>query len=124
MANVQVTAVDDTSASVTWDAVEHATSYDVSWSAESSDALNASAGDLPGVTGTTATIDHGASVAMTLTVTVTPEYVDKNGDTQQLASLAGTATLAVGPGSDAPSARRAGGRGVFLRLRRPACRCR
>ena len=104
VANVQVTAVDDTSASVTWDAVEHATSYDVSWSAESSDALNASAGDLPGVTGTTATIDHGASVPMTLTVTVTPEYVDKNGDTQQLDSLAGTATLAVGPGSDAPSA--------------------
>ena len=104
VANVQVTAVDDTSASVTWDAVEHATSYDVSWSAESSDALNASAGDLPGVTGTAATIDHGAPVAMTLTVTVTPEYVDKNGDTQQLASLAGTATLAVGPGSDALSA--------------------
>ena len=104
MANLQVTAVDDTSASVTWDAVEHATSYDVSWSAESSDALNASAGDLPGVTGTTATIDHGAPVPMTLTVTVTPEYVDKNGDTQQLASLAGTATLAVGPGSDALSA--------------------
>ena len=101
VANLQVTAVDDTSASVTWDAVEHATSYDVSWSAESSDALNASAGDLPGVTGTTAAIDHGAPVPMTLTVTVTPEYVDKNGDTQQLSSLAGTATLAVGPGSDA-----------------------
>ena len=104
VANVQVTAVDDTSASVTWDAVEHATSYDVSWSAESGDALNASVGDLPGVTGTAATIQHDAPVAMTLTVTVTPEYVDKNGDTQQLASLAGTATLAVGPGSDALSA--------------------
>ncbi len=104
VANLQVTAVDDTSASVTWDAVEHATSYDVSWSAESSDSLTASAGDLPGVTGTTTTIDHGAPVPMTLTVTVTPEYVDKNGDTQQLASLAGTATLAVGPGSDALSA--------------------
>ncbi len=104
VANLQVTAVDDASASVTWDAVEHATSYDVSWSAESGDSLNASAGDLPGVTGTTTTIDHGASVPMTLTVTVTPEYVDKNGDTQQLDSLAGTATLAVGPGSDALSA--------------------
>ena len=32
VANLQVTAVDDTSASVIWDAVEHATSYDVSWS--------------------------------------------------------------------------------------------
>ena len=39
---------------------------------------------------------------MTLTVTVTPEYVDKNGDTQQLSNLAGTATLDIGPvGQDA-----------------------
>ena len=104
VANLQVTAVDDTSASVSWDAVEHATSYDVSWSAESSDALNASAGDLPGVTGTTTTIEHGAQVTMTLTVTVTPEYVDENGDTQQLASLAATATLAVGPDALSASA--------------------
>ncbi len=101
VANVQVTAVDDTSASVTWDAVEHATSYDVSWSAESSDALNASAGDLPGITATTTTIDHGASVPMTLTVTVIPEYIDENGDTVQLDDLGTTATLEVGPGSDA-----------------------
>ena len=33
ISNLQVTAVDATSVSVTWDAVEHATSYDVSWSA-------------------------------------------------------------------------------------------
>ena len=97
VSNLQVTAVDDTSASVTWDAVAYATSYEVSWSAESSDSLNASAGALPGVTGTSATIDHGATVPMTLTVTVTPEYVDKNGVTQQLDALAGTATLEVGP---------------------------
>ena len=96
VANLQVTAVDDASASVSWDAVEHATSYDVSWSAESSDSLNASAG-AETVTGTTATIQHDASVAMTLTVTVTPEYVDENGDTQQLDTLAGTATREVGP---------------------------
>ena len=104
VANLQVTAVDDTSASVTWDTVAHATSYDVSWSAESSDALNASAGDLPGVTGTTATIEHGAQVTMTLTVTVTPEYVDEHGDTQPLDSLAATATLAVGPDALSASA--------------------
>ena len=96
VANVQVTAVDDASASVTWDAVEHATSYGVSWSAESSDSLNASAG-AETVTGTTATIRHDASVAMTLTVTVRPEYVDENGETQQLDALAGTETLEVGP---------------------------
>ncbi len=96
VANVQVMAVDDTSASVTWDAVEHATSYDVSWSAESSDSLNASAG-AETVTGTTVSIRHDASVAMTLTVTVTPEYVDENGETQQLDALAGTATIEVGP---------------------------
>ena len=97
VANLQVTAVDDASASVTWDAVEHATSYDVSWSAESSDSLNASAGAWPGITGTSTTIQHDASVSMTLTVTVTPEYVDENGDNQQLDSLAATATLEVGP---------------------------
>ena len=96
ISNLQVTAVDAASAKVTWDAVEHATSYDVSWSAESSDSLNASAG-AESVTGTTATIQHDASVPMTLTVTVTPEYIDKNGVTQQLDALAGTATLAVGP---------------------------
>ena len=102
VANVQVTAVNDASVSVTWDAVEHATSYEVSWSAESSDSLSAIAGTLPSVTGTSATIQHDAQVAMTLTVTVTPEYVDKNGDTQQLSNLAGTATLDVGPvGQDA-----------------------
>ena len=97
ISNLQVTAVDATSVSVTWDAVEHATSYDVSWSAESSDSLAASAGALPGVTGTTATIQHDALVPMTLTVTVTPEYIDENDVTQQLDALASTATLAVGP---------------------------
>ena len=98
VANVEVTAVDDASASVAWDALEHATSYEVSWSAESSDSLNASAG-AESVTGTTATIRHDASEPRTLTVTVTPEYVDENGDTRQLDALAGTATLEVGPGS-------------------------
>ena len=97
ISNLQVTEVDATSVSVTWDAVEHATSYDVSWSAESSDSLNASAGALPGVTGTTTTIQHDALVPMTLTVTVTPEYIDENGVTKQLDALARTATLAVGP---------------------------
>ena len=96
VSNLQVTEVDAASASVTWDAVAHATSYDVSWSAESSDSLNASAG-AESVTGTSATIQHDASVPMTLTVTVTPEYIDENGVTQQLDALAGTATLAIGP---------------------------
>ena len=96
VSNLQVTAVDSASAKVTWDAVAYATSYDVSWSAESSDSLNASAG-AESVTGTSTTIQHDALVPMTLTVTVTPEYIDENGVTQQLDALAGTATLAVGP---------------------------
>ena len=99
VSNLQVTAVDSASAKVTWDAVAYATSYDVSWSAESSDSLNASAG-AESVTGTSATIQHDASVPMTLTVTVTPEYIDENGVTQQLDALAGTATLAVGPSDE------------------------
>ena len=96
VANVQATAVDDASASVSWDAVEHATSYDVSWRAESSDAQTVLSGD-ESVTGASATIRHDAQEAMTLTVTVTPEYIDDNGLTQPLKDLAGTATLEVGP---------------------------
>ena len=96
VANVRATAVDDASASVSWDAVEHATAYEVSWSAESSDAQTVLSG-VESVTGTSATIRHNAQVAMTLTVTVTPEYIDDNGLTQRLKDLAGTATLGVGP---------------------------
>ena len=97
VANVQITTVDDASVSVTWDALDHATSYEVSWSAESSDSPSASAGTLPSVTGTSAPIQHDASEPMTLTVTVMPEYVDKNSDTKQLSNLASTATLNIGP---------------------------
>ena len=101
VSNLQVTAVDDASASASWDAVAHATSYDVSWDANGSE--TAVSGD-ESVTGTTATIRHDAEEAMTLTVTVTPEYIDGNGAVQQLDALAATATLAVGPGGDALSA--------------------
>ena len=95
-------AVDDTNATVTWYAVDHVTSYEVSRSSESSGWLSTIAGTVPSVTSTSATIQHDASEQMTLTVTVIPEYVDKNGDTQQLSNLASTATLAIGPvGEDA-----------------------
>ena len=102
VSNLQVTAVDDASASASWDAVEHATSYEVSW--DGSGSQTAISGFLPSVTGTSATIQHNAQEAMTLTVTVTPEYIDGNGVTQSLAALAATATLAAGPGGDALSA--------------------
>ena len=101
VSNLQVTAVDDASASVSWDAVAHATSYEVSW--DGSGAQTAVSG-VESVTGTTATIRHEAEEAMTLTVTVTPEHLDGNGVVQQLDALAATATLAVGPGGDALSA--------------------
>ncbi len=103
VSNLQLAAVDAASASVSWDAVAHATSYDVSWEAESSDQQTVITGS-ESVTGTTATIQHDAQEAMTLTVTVTPEYVDGNGVVQQLDTLAATATLKVGPDSDALSA--------------------
>ena len=104
VSNVQVAAVDAASASVSWDAVPHATSYEVSWDGVGSQSANT--GVVPGVTGTSATIQHNAPEAMTLTVTVTPEYVDGNGQTQALTNLAGTATLAVGSG-DTPAAEQA-----------------
>ncbi len=101
VANLQLAAVDDTSATATWDAVAHATSYDVSWDANGSETAVSGA---ESVTGTSATIEHNAQEAMTLTVTVTPEYIDGNGVVQRLDALAATATLAVGPTGDALSA--------------------
>ncbi len=103
VSNLQLAAVDDASASVTWDAVEHATSYDVSWEAESSDKQTVLSGDAT-VTTTSTTIQHNAQEAMTLEVTVTPEYLDENGIMQLATTLATTATLKVGPESDALSA--------------------
>ena len=101
VSNLQLAAVDAASASVSWDAVAHATSYEVSW--DGSGAQTAVSG-VESVTGTSATIQHDAQEAMTLTVTVTPEHLDGNGVAQQLDALAATATLAVGPGGDALSA--------------------
>ena len=95
VSNVQLATVDAASVSVSWDTVPHATSYEVSWDGVGSQNINT--GILPSVTGTSTTIQHNAQEAMTLTVTVTPEYVDGNGQTQALTNLAGTATLDVGP---------------------------
>ena len=97
VANVQVAAVDAASATVTWDAVEHATSYRVAYEGTASDPQNNVQGSVDGHADTTWTFQHDAAEAMTLTVTVTPEYVDGNGDTQRLAALAGTAALDVAP---------------------------
>ncbi len=97
VSNVQLVEVDAASVSASWDAVAHATSYEVSWDGVGSQ--NTITGIVPSVAGTSATIHHNAQEAMTLTVTVTPEYVDGNGQTQTLTNLAGTATLAVGSDS-------------------------
>ena len=96
VANLKATEVDDANADVTWDAVTHARSYQVDWEAEGGSGL-AIAGAGPSVTGTSVRIRHDAPERMTLTVTVTPEYVDANGNVVVLDNLAGTATLDVGP---------------------------
>ena len=98
VANLAVTAESGTQASASWDAVERATSYEVAWQAENSDGSTVFTGD-ESVTGTSATILHGAEEPMTLTVIVTPEYIDGNGDKQRVDTLAATARLAVGPGA-------------------------
>ena len=99
VSNVQVTAVDAANAKVTWDAVEHATSYEVEY--ETTSALTDTDNYVQGVafdwTDTSWTFRHDAAEAMTLTVTVTPVHEDENGGTQVLAELAGTATIDVGP---------------------------
>ena len=101
VSNVQVTAVDDSSATVTWDAVAHASSYLIDYEGTASDPYNSIAGTVSGHTGTSWTLQHNAVESMTITVTVTPEYLDGDGLIQQADDLAGTATLDVGPGSGA-----------------------
>ena len=99
VSNVQVTAVDAANARVTWDAVEHATSYQVAYETTSTlvDELNRVQGAAVGWTDTELTFRHDAAEAMTLTVTVTPAYEDENGNIRHLDSLASSATVEVGP---------------------------
>ena len=99
VSNVRVTAVDAANARVTWDAVEHATSYDVEYETTSAlaDPSNSVQGAAFGWTGTSWTFRHDAAEAMTITVTVTPAYEDGNGDTLPLDNLAGSATIDVAP---------------------------
>ncbi len=94
--NVQVSADDATTATATWDAVEHATSYEVEWDALDGDGQAIIAGIEIGIAGTTATIRHDTPEVVTLTVTVIPAYEDENGVTHLLDALAGTATLDMG----------------------------
>ena len=101
VANLQVSAVDAATATATWDAVPHATGYSVEWTGRDGNGQEALAG-LWSVVGTSYDIDHNALEALTLTVTVTPEYVDGNGDKQVLNDLAGTTTLDVGPAGGSP----------------------
>ena len=95
VSNVQVTAVDDSSATVTWDAVADASSYLIDYEGTASDPYNSIAGTVSGHTATSWTLQHNAAGSMTITVTVTPEYLDGDGLIQQADNLAGTATLDV-----------------------------
>ncbi len=101
VSNIQVTALDADNAKVTWNEVEHATSYELEWEGSGS-SVNIAGIDID-ITGTTSTIDHYATEPMTLTITVIPQYIDENGDTQQLNSLSGTAVFDVGGGNGSQS---------------------
>ena len=93
VSNLEVTRVDATSASASWDAVAHATGYEVAWDALDGNGQSIAGGLHAGVTGTTQTIEHQAPGAASLRVTVAPEHVDGNGDTQVLSGLAASAVL-------------------------------
>ena len=93
VANLKVTRVDASTASARWDAVAHATGYEVEWDALDGNGQSIAGGLHAGVTATTQTIEHQAPGAASLRVTVAPEHVDGNGDTQVLSDLAATAVL-------------------------------
>ena len=102
--NLLLTASDDdSSVTVTWDAVEHATKYNVDYTADGGDdSLAQSAGHFDDITATSLTFNHGLSSLDTLTVTVTPGYDSgEMGGTVYLNSLAATATLSPGSSSAA-----------------------
>ncbi len=93
--NVDLTAVDDASVSVTWDAVEYSTSYEVSWLAERNRRYPVRR------IGHLATIQHDASELRPLAVTVTPEYVGKCGQDAQAEAAQAIVTPPPGCVSDA-----------------------
>ena len=95
VSNVQVTAVNSASATVTWDAVPNASSYHVQYQGIASNPINNLHSGQQGYTGTSWTFTHNAAESMTITVTITPEYEDVYGVVQRLNNLAGTATLTV-----------------------------
>ena len=95
VSNVQVTAVNSASATVTWDAVPNASSYHVQYQGTASNPINNLHSGQQGYTGTLWTFTHNAAESMTITVTITPEYEDVYGVVQRLNNLAGTATLTV-----------------------------
>ena len=103
--NLRVTAVDATSAQVSWDAVPHATAYRLEW--EAGTGSNRIGGAQTGITGTSSTIYHNAPSAMTLTVRVVPWHVTDDGQVQVHDGLAATATLDVGPADPQTAARTA-----------------
>ena len=96
VAGLEVTVVDANTVSASWDAVEHATGYEVAWDALDGGGQPVASGLATGVAGTSETIAHHAPGAASLRVTVAPEYVDGDGGTRTLANLAATATLDLG----------------------------
>ncbi len=92
-ANVAVHFVDAATAKVTWDPVEHATSYYVDYQGNGTDPLNYVQGAVNGHTETSWTFTHNAAEKMVITVTVTPQYTDGNGAVQRLHSLATSTDL-------------------------------
>ncbi len=105
VSNLRATAVDATSASVSWDAVPHATAYSLDW--EGGSGGDYIGGGSNGITGTSKTIHHNAPAAMTLTIRVVPWHVDDDGQVQVHDALAATVTLAVGPADPLTAARNA-----------------
>ena len=92
-ADLQISYDDAATATVAWDAVQHATSYYVQYEGYGDDPRNDVLGAANGLTATSWTFTHSAAEQMLITVTVTPQYVDDQGVTQRLHVLSSSIDL-------------------------------
>ena len=93
VSNLQLSTVDEDTATLTWDAVQHAQYYEVQWEVTDDLQVNTVAGIEIEVTGTSLTINHGYASATELFAKVIPGYRDANNEPLLLDALSASSTF-------------------------------